>query len=150
MTEREERLRRVALVWLGTGAILLTVLALIGVAMRFTQGFGGIPDRWFYALLTLHGDGMVAVSLMVIAAVYWYLMSPRIPVSTSVMWLVYALTMIGVVLVLVATLVGAFGVGWYFLYPLPTHPGPIPGWSAHWTVPFLLGLALVVIAFAIW
>lgn len=148
--EREPRVRVVTLVWFGTGALLLAILALVGVAMRFTQGFGVIPDRWFFALLTLHGDGMVAVSLMVIAAVYWYLMSSRLPVSPSVMWLVYGLTMIGVVLVLVATMVGTFGTGWYFLYPLPTHPGPIPGWSAHWTVPFLLGLALVVIAFAIW
>ena len=48
-------------------------------------------------------------------------------------------TLVGVVLLIVATLLGRFAAGWYFLYPLPLQ-GNWPSWS---TVVFLAALAIL-------
>ncbi|MGH3798253.1 MAG: cbb3-type cytochrome c oxidase subunit I [Pseudonocardiaceae bacterium] len=142
--------RRMALLWLGTTGLLLVVLALLGLLLRLTQAWGVLPDMWFYAILTLHGTGMVAVVLMALASVVWYLVRDQLPLSVRVNALVYVLAVVGSVLVVITTVIGHFGTGWTFLYPLPTHPGPLPGWNPGWTWPFLIGLALVVVAYAIW
>jgi cytochrome c oxidase subunit 1 len=92
---------------------------------------------------------MVGVALMVIAALFWYVMTHALPLSVAVMRLVYGLTLLGVVLIVVSVLAG-FGTGWTFLYPLPSTPGPTPGWPTWSGVFFLVGLALVVIAYTIW
>src|SRR6266508_1977308 len=146
----ERAVARVAILWLATGAALLLVLALAGLLLRITQGFGLLSARWFYAVLTLHGTGMVGVALTTIAAVYWYVMSQALPLSPKAMMATYLLTLVGAVLIVVATVVGRFGTGWTFLYPLPSTPGPVPGWSGWAASVFLVGLALVVVAFALW
>lgn len=142
--------RRMMVVWLGTGGLLLALLALLGLLMRLTQGWGVLPDQWFYTVLTLHGTGMVAVLLVTLASVVWYLVRDQLPLSVRVNAVVYVLALIGAVLVVITTLAGHFGTGWTFLYPLPNRPGPIPGWDAGWIWPFLIGLALVVVAYALW
>lgn len=51
-----EGVRRMTVVWMVTGAILLLVLALAGLLMRWSQAIPGlISPRVFYALLTFHG-----------------------------------------------------------------------------------------------
>src|SRR5207244_2732551 len=54
-------------------------------------------------------------------------------------------TLLGVVLLIACTLVGKLGVGWYFLYPLPFHPG---GTWPQWSIAALL-LYLGVMGWAI-
>ncbi|MGH3573245.1 MAG: cbb3-type cytochrome c oxidase subunit I [Pseudonocardiaceae bacterium] len=138
------------LIWLATGGLLLVLLALLGLLMRLTQGWGVLSPMWFYAILTLHGTGMVAVLLMTLSAVVWYLVRGELPLSWRVNALVFVLYLVGAVLVVITTLAGHFGTGWTFLYPLPDHPGPVPGWNPGWIWPFLIGLALVVVAFLLW
>lgn len=146
---RAEEARRITFVWLVTGALLLVVLALAGLLMRASQSISGlISPHVFYALLTFHGTGMVGVALMAITAVLWYVMHKALPLSVALWRIVYGLTLIGVVFIVVACL-GGFGTGWTFLYPLPAIPGPAPGWAAWAAVCFLVGLALVVVAYAL-
>lgn len=145
----EEGARRITLIWMVTGAVLLPVLALAGLMMRLTQSLTGlIPPRAFYALLTFHGIGMVGVVLMIITALFWYVMSKGLPLSVWMMKLVYIVTMVGVVGIVISCLAG-FGTGWTFLYPLPSTPGPTPGWPTWAGYFFLVGLALVVIAYSL-
>jgi cytochrome c oxidase subunit 1 len=146
----DETARRMAVVWLLTAGILLAVLALLGLLLRLTQSFGILNNQWFYAILTLHGTGMVAVALMALAMVVWYLVRSELNLSNRANVLIYGLTVAAAVLVLISTLVGHFGTGWTFLYPLPEHPGPIPGWSPNWAYVFLVGVALLVVAFTVW
>lgn len=144
-----EGVRRMTIVWMVTGAILLLVLALAGLLMRWSQAIPGlISPRVFYALLTFHGIGMVGVALMAVTAVLWYVMASAIPLSVRLMQFVYGLTLVGVVLIVLACL-GGFGTGWTFLYPLPSTPGPTAGWQPWAAVLFLVGLALVVVAYAL-
>lgn len=145
-----EAARQMTVVWVVTGGVLLAVLALVGMLLRLTQSTGVIPDRWFYALLTLHGAGMVAVTLMALAMTVWALLRNELPLRNSVSVTMYALTVLAGLLVIVATVFGKFGTGWTFLYPLPEHPGPIPGWSTNWTYLYLIAVALVALSFALW
>ena len=142
--------RLMTLIWLGTGGVLLVLLALLGLVMRLTQGWGVLPPMWFYSILTLHGTGMVAVLLLTLSSVVWYLVRNELALSVRVNALVYGLTLAGAVMVVITALAGHFGTGWTFLYPLPDHPGPLPGWYPVWIWPFLIGLALVVVAYAVW
>ncbi|MDR0344405.1 MAG: cbb3-type cytochrome c oxidase subunit I [Nocardiopsaceae bacterium] len=145
-----EKARRMAVLWLVTGGTLLVVLALAGMLLRLTQSLGVLSDQWFYALLTLHSAGMVAVVLMTMAVVLRYLIAGELPIVHWVNVTNYALTMIAAVLVVAATVIGHFGTGWTFLYPLPDHPGPVPGWSPNWAYPYLVAVALLAVAFTLW
>jgi cytochrome c oxidase subunit 1 len=148
--EQNEAARRMTVVWVTTGGVLLALLALVGLVLRLTQSTGVIPDRWFYALLTLHGAGMVAVTLMALAMTVWALLRDQLPLRNSVSMTIYALTVLAGVLVIIATIGGKFGTGWTFLYPLPSHPGPVPGWGTNWTYLYLIAVALVALSFALW
>ncbi|HEY9286628.1 MAG TPA: cbb3-type cytochrome c oxidase subunit I [Candidatus Dormibacteraeota bacterium] len=145
----DEGARVITYIWLVTGAVVLLLLALGGLLMRSSQAFGLASPRVFYGLLTFHGAGMVGTALMVLAAVYWYVMRKALPLSVAVMRVVYVVFMVGAVLIIASTLTG-FGTGWTFLYPLPAIPGPSPGWPVWGAVLFLVGLALVVVAYTIW
>lgn len=147
---QEEAARRITVVWVATAGILFTLFALAGLIMRLVQATGVLPDRWFYAILTLHGAGMIGTTLMALAALLWYVVKDQLPVSTRVNELNYLLTAIAVVLVFVATIGGRFGPGWTFLYPLPSHPGTIPGWNPNWAYPYYVAIALIAVAFALW
>ncbi len=144
------RSRRITLVWLGTGAILLLALALLGLVMRVAQAVPGlISARVFYAMLTLHGSGMAGISLTIIAALFWYLMRRTLPLSPAVMQAAYGLTMTGALLLVLAAARG-FGAGWTMLYPLPAMPGPVPAWDRWAAGLFIAGFALIIGAFALW
>ena len=57
------QLTRVTLTWVAVGLVLFPILALLGVVMRTLQAgyFAATPPEWFYAVMTLHGLGMVGV-----------------------------------------------------------------------------------------
>ncbi|MGH3231753.1 MAG: cbb3-type cytochrome c oxidase subunit I [Streptosporangiaceae bacterium] len=145
-----EASRRMTVVWVVTGGVLLALLAFVGLLLRLTQSTGVISNHWFYALLTLHGAGMVAVVLLALAMTVWALLRSELPLRNSVSITIYVLTVLAGLLVIIATLVGKFGTGWTFLYPLPQHPGPIPGWSINWAYLYLIAVALVALSFALW
>jgi cytochrome c oxidase subunit 1 len=140
----------VIILWAVTGAVLLLALALAGLTLRLSQGITNLlQPTAFYALMTFHGIGMVGVALLVVAALFWYIMSKSLPLSPAVMHVMYVLSLVGVLLITVSCVVG-FGTGWTFLYPLPSTPGPLPGWPTWAAGLFLIGLALVVVAYLLW
>ena len=142
--------KRITLIWLVTGAVLFLGLALAGLVIRFAQTWPGlISDRAFYATMTLHGSGMAGISLTSIMVVFWYVMRQVLPLSVAALKAAYALTVVGALLMVVAAL-GGFGAGWTMLYPLPSTPGPVPGWQSWAAAAYIIGIALVNAAFALW
>lgn len=149
---RSDLARRITVIWVASAGILFVVLAIFGMLMRWIQAGDILSAQWYYAIVTLHGAGMIAVTLMGLAAVLSWVIGDRLPLSPRIAVTNYVLTMTAVVLVLLSTLVGHFGPGWTFLYPLPSHPGvpPADSWSPSWAYPYYVAIALVAIAFALW
>jgi cytochrome c oxidase subunit 1 len=73
-----------------------------------------------------------------------YLLAHYVRVSLVIAWTMYGLTILGVVGLVVACLIGQFGPGWYLLYPLPFLAGGAwPDWAAGLAV-----LSLIVLGVA--
>ena len=130
--EYTARLTRLTLVWVVTALVLFPVLAVLGLLMRTMQGgfFQAVPPEWFYAVMTLHGLGMVGLWFVAGVAGISYLLAKYVRPTLAVSWIAFGATLTGVVILLAATLVGRLGVGWYFLYPLPFYSGGTwPSWA---------------------
>lgn len=149
----DEGLRRMTSIWIATAGILFVILAILGWLMRVIQAHLGEAQSWhswYYAIVTLHGAGMIATTLMGLASLLSWVLRDRLPMSAKVSLVTYVMTMTAIVLVLITTLVGRFGPGWTFLYPLPTTPGPGGAWDPVWAYPYYIAIALVCLAFALW
>lgn len=133
----DEAIRSVTQLWVWTVPALFIVLVLLGLTMR--SGQAGIihPDAdYFYAVMTLHGLGMAGTAFVGGFAGMTYLLARYVRVNLAIMWTMYVLTVLGVVGLVIACLIGRFGPGWYLLYPLPfSANGGWPGWA--------LGLAIL-------
>jgi cytochrome c oxidase subunit 1 len=140
--------RRLMVVYLVTGLSLVVLLMLAGLAMRMAQaGWLGLRPDYFYALMTLHGSGMIAALIVCGMGGIWYFVSREAELSLRLGYWAYGLVMGGVVLVLLATLVGRFATGWTFLYPLPFVNPTWPTWS---TGAFLVGMVLITLGWSVW
>jgi cytochrome c oxidase subunit 1 len=144
------RWRRRTALWMLIVLALFLVLLLLGLAMRLYQGnlLQAVAPEWFYAVLTLHGLGMVGVwyvgAMAGVSQQLTRFARPSLRVNGLALWG----TLIGVVLLLAATLVGRFGTGWYFLHPLPFLSGGIwPGWA---TAAFFAALGVLGVSWTIW
>jgi cytochrome c oxidase subunit 1 len=143
-------LTRLTLIWVCVAFVLFPILALLGLALRALQAgyFPTTPPEWFYAVMTLHGLGMVGVWFVAGLAGLCFLLSRYVRPSIAVSRIALALTALGVVLLLAATLVGKLGVGWYFLYPLPFHStGTWPGWA---TAALFAALTVLGVGWTLW
>ncbi len=144
------KLVRVTLIWVLTALVLFPVLAIFGLLMRTEQGgyLQAMSPEFFYAIMTLHGLGMVGLWFVAGMAVISVLLATYVKPTTTVSWIAYGATLTGVVLLLAATLVGRLGVGWYFLYPLPFHSGGTwPGWA---TASLFAALAIMGVGWTLW
>ena len=138
---------RTTLYWMGALFILFPILALLGAFMRSVQGEQLTAlESWFYPMMTLHGAGMVGVLYVGSMAAASEVLGRHVEPSRTISWLALIGTVIGVVLLLVATFIGRFAAGWYFLYPLPMM-GEWPLWSA---VTFLAALGVLGAAWLVW
>lgn len=138
--------RRVTLLYLATAVLLFLVMGLLGLTMRSQQaGILSLSSQQFYAVLTLHGTGMVTAALLGTMAALWFVLQPTLPLDPLPMLVTYWIAMAGVLCVTISTLFGGFAPGWTFLYPLPFY-GWWPAWS---TALFLLGDLLVGFAFGL-
>lgn len=144
------RLTRQTIVWVLTGLTLFPILALLGLVMRTLQAgyLPALPPEWFYAVMTLHGLGMVGVWFVAGMAALAFLLSRYIKPTLGISWFAFGATVIGVVLLLAATLIGRLGVGWYFLYPLPFHSGGT--WPAWATAALFAALAVMGVGWTLW
>ena len=142
---RVRTVNRLTLLWVITGFVLLLILGLAGLLMRAMQSgiLGNAALTWFYPILTLHGIGMVALVALVPLAGCWYIFAQKVPMSPRLWAVCYVATVLAVVLVLVSTLIGKFGTGWTFLYPLPYMS--TGAWDVWAFVPFLLAVTIVVL-----
>src|SRR5262249_42186518 len=141
---------RLTLTWVLTALVLFPILAVLGLLMRISQaGFlASVPPEWFYAVMTLHGLGMVGLWFVAGMAGISVLLARYVRPTLAVSWIAFGATLIGVGLLLAATLVGRLGVGWYFLYPLPFHSGGT--WPA-WATAFLFAaLAVMGVGWTLW
>ena len=135
---------RATAVWFITLFILFLVLVLLGMVMRFGQAETvSYSPGLFYAIMTLHGLGMVGVMFCGGLIGVRYLLLRYIKLSSSLTWVIYVMTLIGVVGLIAATLIGRFGAGWYVLYPLPfMHMGTWENWATGLVIISLLILGV--------
>jgi cytochrome c oxidase subunit I len=140
--------RGVGLLFAVTGVALIGAMGVLGLIMRLTQATVlGVSPAWFYRLMTLHGAGMITGALLVMMGGLWYVLHPTVPLRPGRMLVAYALTLAGVVAVVIATLVGGFGAGWTFLPPLPFHPAG--QWSVWSESLFFVGNLLIGASFCV-
>jgi cytochrome c oxidase subunit 1 len=123
-------------------------MGILGLIMRLTQATViELSPAWFYRLLTLHGIGMITGVLLAMMGALWYVLHATVPLKRGRMLATYALTIAGVIAVLIATLIGGFGAGWAFLPPLPFFPAG--QWSVWSESLFFVGNLLVGAGFCI-
>jgi cytochrome c oxidase subunit 1 len=144
------RLTRVTLTWVLVALVLFPVLAVLGFLLRVLQGgyFAAVPPEYFYAVMTLHGLGMVGLWFVAGMAGMSVLLARYVRPTVGVSWIAFVATLAGVVLLIAATLVGRLGVGWYFLYPLPFQSGGTwPGWA---TASLFAALTIMGVGWTLW
>jgi cytochrome c oxidase subunit I len=144
------RLTRLTLTWVLTALVLFPILAVLGFLMRILQAgfFSAVPPEWFYAVMTLHGLGMVGLWFVAGMAGISVLLASYVRPTLVVSWIAFGATLVGVLLLLAATMVGRLGVGWYFLYPLPFHSGGTwPSWA---TASLFAALAIMGVGWTLW
>ncbi len=140
--------RRIMALYLATGLGLAVLLMVVGILMRMSQaGWIRLASVDFYALMTLHGAGMIAALVLCGMGGIWYLMRREVAMSASLALWAYGVTVGGVLLVAVAAAFGKFGAAWTFLYPLPFLNPTWPAWSIG---AFLIGLTLIVLGWTVW
>src|SRR6185437_11789943 len=101
--------RRMTLLYLATAVALFLAMGILGLSMRAAQaGIVSLTPQQFYAVLTLHGTGMVTAALLGTMAALWYVVQPTLPLDLVSMRLGYALAMAGVLCVAIGTLWGGF------------------------------------------
>lgn len=137
MNDQQRAIRTLTLFWMWTAPVLFLVLVLLGLLMRSSQGgLVALDPDLFYAVMTLHGVGMAGTAFVAGFAGLTYLLAKYVKVNLAIAWAMYVMTVLGVVGLLAACLIGRFGPGWYLLYPLPfTSGGAWPNWA--------IGLAVV-------
>lgn len=132
--------------YLATSFVVFLLMMLAGVAMRVAQaGWVELPPDLFYQVMTVHGAGMVGISALAGAGVMWFFLHRYVELSGSIVWLNYALFLLGVVLILGSIFIGGYAGGWTFLWPLPAQS--MGQWSAHAAAAFIGGLILIGVGF---
>ncbi len=127
-----------------TVPLLFLVLVALGLTMRLNQSTViNLNADLFYAIMTLHGLGMAGTAFVAGLAGVTYLLANYVRVNLAIMWTMYVLTVLGVVGLVVACLIGRFGPGWYLLYPLPFFDNTgWPSWAVGLAVLSLIALGV--------
>ena len=130
------------------GTLVFLLMMLVGVLLRAAQGtWITLGPDVFYQFMTLHGAGMVGTAGLAATGVLWHFLRRYVRLSSVVLWINLVIFLAGVVCILGAILVGKFGAGWTFLYPLPARSGGL--WGATAASSFLIGLLLIGVGFLI-
>lgn len=113
--------QRITTLWMVLAGIFFLLFSMDGYFLRLYQSryFPTVRPEWFYAVLTLHGMGMVGLWFGTSMAAVSYLLGRYVRPPLWASWVAFGGTILGFVLLIVATTDGLFGAGWYFLYPLP-------------------------------
>ncbi len=127
--------------------LVFIVLLFLGFFMRMNQGeLMEISPDLFYAIMTLHGLGMAGTAAVGGLAALLYLNARYVNINPKVGGILFFSYLITVVGLIVATLIGKFGPGWYVLYPLPfISKGVWPSWSIGISIISLIFLGVAVL-----
>ena len=131
LNEKKQQ-KKLAAVWGMTFIIAFPLLITLGLLMRLGQGelINTAPND-FYVYMTLHGLGMIGVLFSIAFSGLWYLLSTRyIKLNIKMGYFIFITILISIVGLVIGTLIGKFGPGWYMLYPLPfSNAGSWSAWS---------------------
>ncbi|HHL39974.1 MAG TPA: hypothetical protein ENJ37_05665 [Deltaproteobacteria bacterium] len=115
--------RRVTGIVLGIGAITLCLFGatmFFGVIMRTGQGmFIDVRPDVMYEFMTIHSIGAGGSLMVGVMAVNWYVLRKYLDLNMHIMQVMFGIIGAAVVTLLSVTLLGYYGTGWTFLYPLP-------------------------------
>lgn len=136
--------KKLVLVWSVTFLTVFPLLIILGLLMRLNQGEKlSVGMDNFYVFMTLHGLGMAGVLYSMAFAALWYLIGTRhAKLNTGTGYFVYFMVLAGVVGLVIATLIGKFGAGWYLLYPLPFKGTFWPTWATGLSIISLIILGV--------
>lgn len=141
---------RLTVLWAIVMLALAPILVLLGMTLRGGQSnlLPILDAERFYSILTLHGLGMVGLWFVASMAGVCALLRKYVRLHMWVNWVAFLGTLLGVVLLIVATIIGKYGAGWYFLYPLSIHSSGV--WQEWVTYTFLTSIAVLGVAWTIW
>ena len=145
-----KQLNLITPIWMAVVGFFFLTFSLDGYFLRLYQSelFPKMRPEWFYAVLTLHGVGMVGLWFVAGMAVMTYLLARYLRPPLWAAWMGLAGTLVGFALLFVSTTRGLFGTGWYFLYPLPFYSqGTWPPWA---TGCFFASIVLMSAVWLIW
>jgi cytochrome c oxidase subunit 1 len=141
---------RLTLLWVISLLVLFPTFILFGMTLRGAQSnlLPMVPAERFYSILTMHGLGMVGLWYVAAMAGVSDVLRKYVRLHMWVNWTAFLGTVTGVVMLLVSTLIGKYGPGWYFLYPLSiTSKGVWQEWA---TYTFLLANGVLGLVWTIW
>lgn len=151
MSDSETRsVNRLTLFWVVTLLVLFPILILLGMTLRAAQSslLPIVSAERFYSILTFHGLGMVGLWFTAAMAGVCVEIRKYVRLRMWANWTAYLGTLLGVVLLGASTLIGKYGPGWYFLYPLSITPNGV--WQDWATYAFLAGNAVLGVAWTVW
>jgi cytochrome c oxidase subunit 1 len=132
--------------YFGASCAVILLMMTVGLIMRATQaGWLGLEPKLFYQLLTVHGAGMVGIAGLAGAGVMWFFLSRYVTLSVPILYVNFALFLLGVVSILASVFIGGYAGGWTFLWPLPAKS--LGTWSPHAAAGFIIGLTLIGVGF---
>ncbi|MBI2941263.1 MAG: cbb3-type cytochrome c oxidase subunit I [Chloroflexi bacterium] len=133
---------------MATGFVVFLLMGLLGLLMRLDHG--GIlvlSADWFYRIMTLHGSGMVAASLLAAMGGLAAVLGQTLRLSTRWLATAFVVYFLGAGFVIIATLLGGFGGGWTALHQLPFKGFTWGLWAA---LAMLVGYLFVAVGFLIY
>ncbi|HJT35040.1 MAG TPA: cbb3-type cytochrome c oxidase subunit I [Pirellulales bacterium] len=141
---------RLTLLWVIVMLALLPILVLLGMTLRGAQSnlLPMLAAERFYSILTLHGLGMVGLWFVAGMAGVCAVLRKYVRLHMWANWTAFLGTLLGVVLLILATLIGKYGPGWYFLYPLSITPKGV--WQEWVTYTFLSAITVLGVSWTIW
>lgn len=141
---------RLTILWVLVMLALMPILAILGMTMRAGQSnlLPLLDAERFYSILTLHGLGMVGLWFVAGMAALCALLRKYIQLRMWANWVAFLGTLVGVVMLIVATLIGKYGPGWYFLYPLSITPAGV--WQEWATYTFLSAITILGVVWTVW
>lgn len=143
-------INRLTILWAIAMLVMFPTYILLGLTMRTAQSnfLPILPAERFYGILTMHGLGMVGLWFSSVMAGVSYVLRRYVRLHNWVDWLAFLGTVGSGVMLFAATLIGNYGSGWYFLYPLSVTPNGVwPDWA---TYIFMLGIGVAGVVWIIW
>ena len=151
MSDAETRsANRLTLLWVVVMLALTPVLVLLGMTLRGAQSnlLPMLVAERFYSILTLHGLGMVGLWFVAAMAGVCAVLRKYVRLHMWANWTAFLGTLLGVVLLILATLIGKYGAGWYFLYPLSITSKGV--WQEWVTYTFLSAITVLGVVWTVW